>query len=280
MKNLAKTLSKSQQEFKEKYLSQTGNGIVYDMPIIDYIRKDEHIIYLFRHPYKGIRIFLSSDENRTPDHDMGASGGRYLIITDQRILYFAGNEDGDEFREWSYDKLGEVDASWGWSYGRINITNQDGIEFKFADAGTYAKHIEDAGEYVSERIKQRDSNTQNSTNKTKKTSSSSASDTLSNNQTDNTGTQVYDATQTPESGDGTAGVKSDSKNRSNTKVFAKSDRDQSQIECPYCNKKGVEDAEFCMHCGEELGTCRDCGTVLRVDSNFCPECGSTFDQKK
>jgi tetratricopeptide (TPR) repeat protein/tRNA A-37 threonylcarbamoyl transferase component Bud32 len=135
--------------FKEKYITQTNS---VHAPIIEHLSADEQLQYLFYHHSKGFRIFEPDGSERTPDHETGAWGKRFLLVTDRRIIYIVGKEGGDDVETFGYDELTDVDANHGWTSGRLNFTTTDGVEYKFADNGGLATDIEDAGEYVRERI--------------------------------------------------------------------------------------------------------------------------------
>lgn len=40
------------------------------------------------------------------------------------------------------------------------------------------------------------------------------------------------------------------------------------VDCPLCRKNSVLESEFCDRCGEEVFTCRTCGTVFTGDGNY------------
>jgi tetratricopeptide (TPR) repeat protein len=135
--------------FKEKYITQTNS---VHTPIIEHLSSDERLQYLFYHHTKGFRIFEPDGKERTPDHDSAAWGKRFLLVTDERIAYIVGNKDGDEVQSFEYDEIIDVDAEQGWTSSRINFTTTDGTEYKFAESGDLATHVEDAGEYIRTRI--------------------------------------------------------------------------------------------------------------------------------
>ena len=46
--------------------------------------------------------------------------------------------------------------------------------------------------------------------------------------------------------------------------------------CGMCGASNPWDAQFCVHCGEELPletVCDTCGRIIRADSRFCAYCG-------
>jgi tetratricopeptide (TPR) repeat protein len=135
--------------FKEKYITQTNS---VHAPIVEHLSTDEQLQYLFYHHSKGFRIFEPDGEERTPDHDSTAWGKRFLLITDERIAYIVGKENGDEVQSFGYDEITDVDAEQGWTSSRINFTTTDGTEYKFAESGDLSKHVEDAGEYIDAQI--------------------------------------------------------------------------------------------------------------------------------
>jgi tRNA A-37 threonylcarbamoyl transferase component Bud32 len=143
--------------FKPKHISQAKS---VNTPIIQRLNEDEQVQYLFQNPAKGFRIFEPNGEERTPHHSWTSAGERFLVLTDQRILYIAGKEKYDKedrIREFNYNNITEVDANWGVINSYIKFTTIEGREFKFADAGSRADDIEDAAEYVRERMRSADS---------------------------------------------------------------------------------------------------------------------------
>ena len=142
----------ARNDFSTEWLTETGS-VVFDEPLINHLRPDEELAYLFFHTNKGLRIIHPDGTEQTPDHNMATSGKRFLLITDQGIVYVAGDKDGDTIRDWDYANLIEVAGSSGFTHSYIRFHTRDGMEYKFADDGLYAHKIENAAQYVEERIK-------------------------------------------------------------------------------------------------------------------------------
>lgn len=136
--------------FKSKYITQTNS---VSTPIIEHLSEGEQLEYLFYNSTKGFRIIKPGGEERTPDHGAGAWGKRFLAITDQRILYIFGQKDGDKVQSFDYGEIVDVEVNESILKFIIKFTTDDGREFKFAEGGTMAQDIEDAGAYINNRIK-------------------------------------------------------------------------------------------------------------------------------
>jgi len=129
-------------------------------PLREHLGPGEQPHYYFQNVVKGLRFTHPEwDDKKTPYNvGYGHSGGRYLLVTDRRILFVGGNTDGtDTVVSFPYSTLVGAEANWGWTKGRLTVEHVDGRRISFFDGGGQAKHIEDGGEYVSERIENVDS---------------------------------------------------------------------------------------------------------------------------
>jgi hypothetical protein len=124
-------------------------------PLGAYLRDDEQPHYLFTNVNKGLRLTHPDwDEKRTPYNvPLGHSGRRYLLVTDQRLLFVGGDLEGeDDVDDFPYGPLVDVDAKMGFLKNPLKVVHEDGREIHFFEGGSHNHHIEDAGEYVADRI--------------------------------------------------------------------------------------------------------------------------------
>mgnify|MGYP000636905712 CR=1 FL=1 len=124
-------------------------------PLADHLGPGEQPHYYFHNVNKGLR-FTHPDwaEKKTPYNvAYSHSGGRHLLVTDRRVLFVGGDESGtDTVVSFPYSDLVGVDANQGWTKGRLTVEHRDGRSVAFFDVSGQANHVEDAGEYVVERI--------------------------------------------------------------------------------------------------------------------------------
>lgn len=122
---------------------------LYDQPPIEYLRDTEQVEYLLKNINKGLKITHSDGTEETPDHAglTDWSGRRYLLITDQRILYIAGYEDGDKTQSYSYEDIVAVESNRGFTEGRVSFEMSDGTVFDFVTSSN-ADEVGDAAEYI------------------------------------------------------------------------------------------------------------------------------------
>lgn len=268
-------IKNSLHDIDPEYLSETGSGIVFDDPIISYLRPNEEIKYLFKHPYKGLRITHPDGTDETPDHRMATSGSRFLVVTNQRVLYFAGKEDGDQVRIWNYDEMEAVEASGGWTHGRLNLTTDDGTEFKFADAGGRAGDIEEAGEYVAEQLLENDDVASGSSQRTAEQRSEHTATAEPPQSDEGSDTRVFEPSGSPR--DDEARSNSEAQTREET-VKSGSDTvsDTVRFRCPQCEEPNRDDGSFCSYCGQRVLICDDCGEAHQPEANYCSRCGFDF----
>ncbi|QDX41193.1 DUF5797 family protein [Salarchaeum sp. JOR-1] len=149
-------VSQAKGSFSETILTKT-DGRLIDQQLVDYLRPDEYLAYVFWHQYKGLRKISPDETEETPHHDKTTSGSRFLLITDQRICYVAGLDQRDESRSFSYDQITDVEATNNIATQWITFTTNDGTKYRFAETGTHASDISDAAEYISSKIDQHSS---------------------------------------------------------------------------------------------------------------------------
>jgi tetratricopeptide (TPR) repeat protein/tRNA A-37 threonylcarbamoyl transferase component Bud32 len=176
-------------DINPNHITQTNS--VSD-PIIKYLEDGEQLHYFFFHHNKGFRIFEPSGSERTPDHDATSWGKRFLLVTDRRLLYIVGREDGDEEREFGYEEFTEVEANTGWTSGYVSFTTTDGTRFKFADSGGRVSDIEDAADYIRARMSEVGEANETDDQSDVDSDSGEQPETLSGNSDMATGTQKSD----------------------------------------------------------------------------------------
>jgi hypothetical protein len=137
---------------KKKHLTKDSGMVftyLYDEPLLEHLRSNEQPEFIFSSPNKGYRITNPNGDEYTPHH-IGSEGKRYLLVTDQRILYVAGCKDGDESIEHSYDEIVDIKRVEG---DNLQFRTTDGRSYKFAQAGSMNTTVEEAVDYVSERTR-------------------------------------------------------------------------------------------------------------------------------
>lgn len=135
---------------KKKHLTKDSGMVrtyLYDGPLIEHLNKGEQPEYVVSHDGKGYRITEQNGDERTPHHK-SSEGKRYLLVTDQRVLFVAGCEDGDETIEHDYDEITDIERSGG---SNIQFRTVNGKTYKFAQNGSTKQTINAAIDYVSER---------------------------------------------------------------------------------------------------------------------------------
>lgn len=212
MTSADKVTMEAEGEFRKKFITQTKSVAV---PIIDRLSSDEQLHFMLIHEYKGIRIFEPDGEERTPDHPSEADieGKRFLLITDQRILYIVGKpgEEDDKIQEFDYGQITSVEGHQSLTQGAdiIEFTTTDGRKYKFANTAVRTDTIENMVEYIDMQI-------------TSKTAEASGDPTSENT----TGRESGQATSTA--------------NSSENKF------------CPDCGAKVQTGDTFCTECGTSL----------------------------
>jgi len=144
-------VSQAQGSFSENILTKTSGRLI-DQQLVEYLRTNEYLAYVFWHQYKGLRITQPDGTEKTPHHDSTTTGSRFLLITDQRICYVAGLDERDESRSFDYDQISAVEATNNIATQWITFTMDDGTKYRFAETGTHASDVSDAAEYINSKI--------------------------------------------------------------------------------------------------------------------------------
>lgn len=156
-----KLVEQAEGSMKPKHLKKTGGIIdtyLYTQPLIEYLEPNEQPEYYFKHYNKGLKIINNKNVSQTPHHT-GTEGGRYLLITNQRVLYVAGRPDGDETSEFPYERLSSVEISSSLGKKKIIFEDAEGITYHYA-TNKYVNQISDAVDYIRQRIKDESDNLQ------------------------------------------------------------------------------------------------------------------------
>ena len=98
-------VEQAEGEYTSEYITQTNSVAT---PIIDHLSPEEQLHFVFFNPDKGLRIYEPDGEEKTPDHTSltESDGKRFLLITDERILYLVGKpNEGDEKNKNSITKI-------------------------------------------------------------------------------------------------------------------------------------------------------------------------------
>lgn len=136
---------------KKKHLTKDSGMVftyLYDGPLIEYLSVREQPEYIFSHEWKGYRIIKPNGDERTPHHDK-TEGKRYLLITDQRIIYVAGRKEGDESIGQFYHDITNIERT---EDNNIRFYLESGKIYEFTQNGSIKEPTEAAVNYVSEQI--------------------------------------------------------------------------------------------------------------------------------
>jgi predicted nuclease with TOPRIM domain len=130
-----------------------NSGELFDKDLIEYVREDEQLEFVFDLPRKGFRTISPQGNKQTPDHDVLRPGSSFLAITDKRILYIAGVEDHDEVQAINYEQLSDVTASTESTSRSIQFTSEDGTTYIFEGMRNHVADIMPAATYVSDQLR-------------------------------------------------------------------------------------------------------------------------------
>lgn len=124
---------------------------LYTQPLIKYLHTDETLAYLLRNFDDPLSVTDRGTPTGTSVPEFPPADGRhYLLVTDTRLLYVAGHEDGDSTHEVQYNELAEVESQSDLTQERLVFVDTDGTQYEFATSSD-AGEVEDAVEYIRER---------------------------------------------------------------------------------------------------------------------------------
>jgi hypothetical protein len=142
-----------------------GRKMLYEDPLITHFKEDEQPHYLTVNSRTGMRIIEPSGNEKTPHHNKGRD--KFLIATDERIIYIAACEGEDKVREFSYNKIdragitnrNDLSKQAGLAKQKIGFQTTDGYEYQFADGSSALDaelHFEGMADYIKERANAED----------------------------------------------------------------------------------------------------------------------------
>jgi len=132
--------------FSKKVLQKT-RGRLHGQPLIDYLAPEEKLEYVLWHRNKGFRITKPDGTEETPHHT-ASNGARYLLVTDHRLIYVAGEDGFDDSMSFSYDEISYAREAGGIGSWSLEFKITDGTTYKFAENGTHANDVEKAVDYI------------------------------------------------------------------------------------------------------------------------------------
>ena len=154
MRTAEQIAERARGKYNPDYITQTNSVAV---PIIERLSSEEQLHFVFFNENKGFRIFEPDGEERTPDHPSmtEATGKRFLLLTDKRILYIVGEakEAEDKVQEFGYDQItsAEGDNAMGKS-PKIWFTTTDGRRYKFVNDALGSDTVQNGAEYIRSKI--------------------------------------------------------------------------------------------------------------------------------
>lgn len=144
----AKKIAKEAEgNIKSKHLTKDSgmaSTYLYDGPLVTHLENGEQPEYILSCRNLGYRITEPNGNEKTPHHNEG-EGKKYLLATDQRVLYVAGREDGDESIEHNYSQITDVKAV---GAGNLQFLTDSGTEYKFAAGGTATSEVNEVVDYI------------------------------------------------------------------------------------------------------------------------------------
>jgi hypothetical protein len=140
-------------------LHETGDEVeiyLFDGPLAAHLEDGERPQHLFEHPSKGIRILHPDGKQETPHHRAkfsGDDGRRYLLVTDRRLLYVAGQPDGDVVWSFPYDDLTDAWPKTDVASPALFFEDESDVRYKFVptqtvDAAAVSDAAADAGDGI------------------------------------------------------------------------------------------------------------------------------------
>lgn len=107
---------------------------LYDQPLIEYLEDDERPAFLLRNYQDDLEVEEGGASRELPEdgEETGSEGGRYLLLTNQRLLYIAGREGGDRVRVFDYDDITAVDWDESLTIATLSFTDSDNATYRFS----------------------------------------------------------------------------------------------------------------------------------------------------
>jgi hypothetical protein len=155
MKPAVEMVTQAKGKYVSQYITQTNSLAT---PIIDRLSPEEQLHFVFFHSDKGFRITEPDGEKKTPDHTSlsDAEGKRFLLITDERILYIVGQpeEEDDKVQEFDYDQITSVEAYKSMRFPTIEFTTNDGRTYKFVNHANKSDSEQNVADCIRTQIRQ------------------------------------------------------------------------------------------------------------------------------
>jgi hypothetical protein len=153
-----KIVAGAEGSYPEELLTHT-EGKLHDKPPIGYLSHSdfpyEIAHFLFAHQVKGLTITHPDGSQQKPHHshsfwrgNKSEFGAKFLLITDQRILYIVGGGDAsseDYHRSFRYQNIKPAEAQ---SIYEIAFEDEEGRVYRFWDSGTRTEDIKSAREFM------------------------------------------------------------------------------------------------------------------------------------
>lgn len=152
-RSAAELASTATGNINEKFLNKTssiGDTYLFDGPLINHLRIGEQPEYILQGSDSGLRI-VKDDGSDEPLHPDNATGRRYLLLTDQRLLAVTGCEDGDRSHSVAFDDIVSVDKNRELTSGRLSFEANDGTRYIF-ETTRHAGTLDEAVTYLREQI--------------------------------------------------------------------------------------------------------------------------------
>jgi predicted nucleic acid-binding Zn ribbon protein len=155
MRSAEEIAERARGEYKSKYITQTNS---VEVPIIERLFSHEQLHFVFFNSDTGLRIFEPDGKKREPDSPdsltevIGLEGKRFLLITDDRILYIVGKkkEADDELQVFEYSQITSVEL--GSKKPAIEFSTADGRKYEFTNDITWGSDLQNAAKYISSQI--------------------------------------------------------------------------------------------------------------------------------
>lgn len=126
-----------------------------NQPIISYLNKKEQPHFKFHKQTKGFRIEHPDWDSKKTPYNVPHSheGYRYLIVTNHRVLFVAGDIEGqDEIVNINFDDIAEISSNLGITKQYIAFELKSQKRYTFFDSGHDAEYLEGAADYIREII--------------------------------------------------------------------------------------------------------------------------------
>lgn len=161
MRSADEMVKQAKGEYTSEYITQTNS---VTKPIIDQLSPEEQLHFVFFNPDKGFRISEPDGEEKTPDHTSltESDGKRFLLVTDERILYIVGKPEGenDEVQEFNYKNINSVEGYKSMNffgllaggYPTIEFTTNNGKTYKFVNNAHESDTAENMADFIRSQI--------------------------------------------------------------------------------------------------------------------------------